>query len=231
MSSFSSSDAAILRAEHLSRAVEGKYLVEDASFSIRTSDVVAIVGPSGSGKTSLLRLLNRLDEPTSGTVFLDQVDYRQITPRDLRRKVGMVTQRPFLFPGTVESNIQFGPRQRDQILPRAQVETLLSQVGLPGYQDRDIANLSGGEAQRVSLARTLANQPTVLLLDEPTSALDDAAKLGIEALIQEVVAEQHLTCVIVTHDIAQATRLAQRAMVIEHGRILRSGAIHEVLHA
>ena len=231
MSSFSSSDAAILRAEHLSRAVEGKYLVEDASFSIRTSDVVAIVGPSGSGKTSLLRLLNRLDEPTSGTVFLDQVDYRQITPRDLRRKVGMVTQRPFLFPGTVESNIQFGPRQRDQILPRAQVETLLSQVGLPGYQDRDIANLSGGEAQRVSLARTLANQPTVLLLDEPTSALDDAAKLGIEALIQEVVAEQHLTCVIVTHDIAQATRLAQRAIVIEHGRILRSGAIHEVLHA
>jgi putative ABC transport system ATP-binding protein len=231
MSSPSPSEAAILRAEHLGRVVEGKALVEGASFAIQRGDVVAIVGPSGSGKTSLLRLLNRLDEPTSGTVYVEGIDYRGIPPRELRRRLGMVTQRPFLFPGTIEANIQFGPLQRGEILAPAAVEALLAQVGLPGYRDRNIANLSGGEAQRVSLARTLANQPQLLLLDEPTSALDETAKRGIEALIQKIVAQQNLTCVIVTHDMAQALRLAKRALVMEQGHILRAGEIHEVLHA
>jgi putative ABC transport system ATP-binding protein len=231
MSSLSPSEAAILRAEHLGRVVEGKALVEGASFAIQRGDVVAIVGPSGSGKTSLLRLLNRLDEPTSGTVYVEGIDYRGIPPRELRRRLGMVTQRPFLFPGTIEANIQFGPLQRGEILAPAAVEALLAQVGLPGYRDRNIANLSGGEAQRVSLARTLANQPQLLLLDEPTSALDETAKRGIEALIQKIVAQQNLTCVIVTHDMAQALRLAKRALVMEQGHILRAGEIHEVLHA
>ena len=91
----------ILRAEHLGRSVHDKILIQDANFELQKGDVLAITGPSGSGKTSLLRLLNRLDEPTSGTVLVEGQDYRNIEPRELRRKLGLVTQRPYLFPGTV----------------------------------------------------------------------------------------------------------------------------------
>lgn len=221
----------VLRADHLSRAVKDKTLVADASFEVRAREVLAIAGPSGAGKSSLLRLLNRLDEPTSGTVYLQGTDYRQIAPRELRRQLGMVTQRPYLFPGSVEDNLRFGPAQRGEVLPQDSVEQLLARVGLQGYSERNVAKLSGGEAQRVSLARTLANSPVVLLLDEPTSALDDAAKREVETLIQQIVREQELTCVIVTHDIAQAGRLADRALLLEAGRIVRIGTVQEVLHA
>jgi ABC-type methionine transport system ATPase subunit len=221
----------VLRAEHLTRSLPNKVLVEDASFAVRTGEVVAIVGPSGAGKSSLLRLLNRLDEPTGGTVYLEGIDYRQIAPGELRRKLGMVMQRPYLFPGTVAENLRFGPRQRGETSSDEAVAALLERVGLKDYATRNIANLSGGEAQRVSVARTLANSPLVLLLDEPTSALDEAAKLDVEALLQEIVQDQRLTCVVVTHDMAQAARLADRALVMERGRIVRQGAIQEVLHA
>lgn len=221
----------ILRTEHLGRTVKDKILVQDATFELRKGEVLAITGPSGSGKTSLLRLLNRLDEPTSGTVYVEDVDYRNIEPRELRRKLGLVTQRPFLFPGTVADNLRFGPAQRGQTLSSEGIEQLLSQVGLKDYSGRDVANLSGGEAQRVSLARTLANSPLALLLDEPTSALDDAAKHEVESAIQKVVRDQGLTCVVVTHDVQQAIRLASRALVLEQGRIARAGQAGEVLSA
>lgn len=223
--------AVILRTEHLGRTVKDKTLVQDASFELRKGEVLAITGPSGSGKTSLLRLLNRLDEPTSGTVYVEDVDYRNIEPRELRRKLGLVTQRPFLFPGTVADNLRFGPAQRGQTLSSERIEQLLSQVGLKDYSGRDVANLSGGEAQRVSLARTLANSPLALLLDEPTSALDEAAKHEVESAIQKVVRDQGLTCVIVTHDVQQAIRLASRALVLDQGRITRAGQAGEVLSA
>jgi UDP-glucose/iron transport system ATP-binding protein len=221
----------VLRADRLSRTVKDKTLVADASFEVRTREVLAIAGPSGAGKSSLLRLLNRLDEPTSGTVYLQGTDYRQIAPRELRRQLGMVTQRPYLFPGSVEDNLRFGPAQRGEVLSQDSVEQLLARVGLQGYSDRNVAKLSGGEAQRVSLARTLANSPLVLLLDEPTSALDDAAKREVETLIQQIVRDQKLTCVIVTHDIAQAGRLADRALLLEAGQIVRIGTVQEVLRA
>jgi putative ABC transport system ATP-binding protein len=224
-------DNVILRAEHLGRSVHQKVLVEDASFELSKGEVLAIAGPSGSGKTSLLRLLNRLDEPTNGTVFVEGIDYRNIEPRDLRRKLGMVSQQPYLFPGTVADNLRYGPAQRGEKLPDDSIADLLAQVGLKAYSERNVANLSGGEAQRVSVARTLANSPLVLLLDEPTSALDDAAKFEVEASIQRVVRDQKLTCVVVTHDLAQAGRLAERALVLEAGRIVRSGLVDEVLHA
>jgi len=221
----------ILRTEHLGRSVKEKVLVQDATFEVRAGEVLAIVGPSGSGKSSLLRLLNRLDEPTTGTVYVEATDYRQIAPSDLRRKLGMVNQRPYLFPGTVEQNLRFGPQQRGESLSQDSIEQLLARVGLKGYAGRNIANLSGGEAQRVSVARTLANSPLALLLDEPTSALDETSKLEVESLIQRIVRDQGLTCVLVTHDTAQAARLAERALVLEAGRILRLGPTNEVLHA
>jgi len=221
----------ILRAEKLGRTVPAKILVAEANFDVCKGETLAIVGPSGSGKTSLLRLLNRLDEPTNGTVYLQGVDYRQIAPRDLRRRVGMVMQRPYLFPGSVADNLQFGPRQRGEILSDERVEQLLAGVGLAGYRLRDVANLSGGEAQRVSFARSLANGPEVLLLDEPTSALDEDSKREVETIVQQVGREPGIPCVLVTHDAAQAVRLAQRALVLEGGRIVRSGAVEEVLGA
>jgi len=224
-------ETAILRAEHLGRTLHDKILIEDANFQLKKGEVLAIAGPSGSGKTSLLRLLNRLDEPSSGTVFVEGTDYRNLEPRELRRKLGVVTQRPYLFPGTVSENLQFGPVQRGQTLPPSAIEELLKQVGLRDYAERNVANLSGGEAQRVSIARTLANSPLILLLDEPTSALDETAKLEVESSIQRVVRDHGLTCVMVTHDLAQASRLAERALLLKSGRIVRDGLVSEVLHA
>ncbi len=108
---------------------------------------------------------------------------------------------------------------------------MLLRVGLSGYGDRNVANLSGGEAQRVSLARALANRPDILLLDEPTSSLDDDAKLEVEALLETIMHGQGLTCIVVTHDAAQALRLAKRALLLVAGRVVRSGPVAEVLHA
>ena len=143
----------------------------------------------------------------------------------------MVTQRAFLFPGNVADNVRYGPRQRGEELPQGRVESLLLDVGLTGYSERDVANLSGGEAQRVSLARALANDPVVLLLDEPTSALDEASKLVVEAMILRVVRDSQLTCVIVTHDNAQAERFAERVLVLDRGHVTKTGSVREVLGA
>jgi putative ABC transport system ATP-binding protein len=220
----------ILRTQALRRVIAGgKVLVDGISVDVVRSEVLAILGPSGSGKSSFLRLLNRLDEPTSGTVLLDGVDYKTIAPRVLRRRIGMVLQAPSLFPGTVAENVSFGPRAHDEQVSGERVEQLLARVDLRGYSDRDVASLSGGEAQRVSLARTLMNEPEVLLLDEPTSALDQAAERHVESLITDVVRERGLTTLIVTHDVPQAERLADRVMIVEAGKMTRIGAVGEVM--
>lgn len=221
----------VLRAEHLSRQVGDKRIIDDISLSLYTGDLAAIIGRSGAGKSSLLRLLNRLDEPTGGTVYLHDVDYRQIPPRELRCRVGMMLQAAYLFPGTVADNLRFGPRQRGEELDPALMDTLLEQVGLKDFAGRSVINLSGGEAQRVSLARTLANRPEVLLLDEPTASLDYQAAHEIESLLVRIVEEFHLAALIITHDNAQAQRTANRAILIDAGRLIRDGAVDEVLHA
>jgi len=221
----------VLRAEHLGRRAGDVSIVADISLDVYHGEMLGIVGPSGSGKSSLLRLLNRLDEPTSGTVFLDGQDYRQFPPRELRRRVGMVTQRPFLFPGAVAGNVRFGPWQRGEVLADEDIVQLLERVGLPGFAARAVANLSGGEQQRVSLARALANHPEILLLDEPTSALDEQAKTGIEQLICSLVKDTSLTCVMVTHDRDQARRMCDRVALLEAGRLIQYGKPEEVLGA
>ena len=223
------SDAVVLRTEHLGRRVGDVWIVNDVSLEVQRCELLGIVGPSGSGKSSFLRLLNRLDEPTSGTVFLDNEDYRQIPPRTLRQRLGMVTQRPFLFPGDVASNLRFGPAQRGENLPDNDVAALLEHVGLPGFASRNVANLSGGEQQRVSLARALAIRPEILLLDEPTSALDEQAKVGVEELIRKMVNESCFTFVMVTHDRDQARRLCHRIALIEAGKLVKVGTPAQVL--
>jgi len=223
--------APILRTVHLDRKVGETYLIEDINISVNRGEVIAIVGPSGSGKSTFLRLLNRLDEPTGGHVYLEGIDYRDIPPRELRRRVGMVMQAPYLFPGTIAENIAYGPLQRGERVSKETIQYLLQEVGLPDMAERDVSRLSGGEAQRISLARTLANSPEILLLDEPTSALDDETKEDVEALIFGIVRQQKLTCLIVTHDMIQAERVADRVIWLEKGRLIKDGKIGEVLNA
>ncbi len=220
-----------IQTRDLTRIVQDKTIVQDINLDVMPGEVLMILGPSGSGKTSLLRLINRLDEPTRGTVFLDGQDYREIPPLELRRRVGMMMQQAFLFPGTVADNIRFGPRQRGIELPDATINRLLERVGMAGFSQRDVERLSGGEAQRVALARVLANEPEVLLLDEPTSALDQEAKEAVEDLIQDVIREEHLTCLWVTHDLHQAARMGDRVALLERGRLVRITTPQEVLHA
>jgi putative ABC transport system ATP-binding protein len=221
----------ILEIEHLTREVEGARIIDDVNVDVRKGEVLAIVGPSGAGKSSFLRLLNRLDEPTGGTVRLQSIDYRQIPPLELRRRVGMVTQTAYLFPGTIADNLRFGPLQQGSELPARTIEALLIQVGLAGRGKEDAAHLSGGEAQRVSVARALANTPEVLLLDEPTSALDAEAKGEVEKLILTVVKQNGLTGVMVSHDLAQAARVADRVMAMSKGRLEKIGTASEVINA
>lgn len=220
----------MLETDHLSRIVSDKRLIDDITVRVQKGEILAVVGPSGSGKSSFLRLLNRLDEPTSGTVYLEGTDYRQIPPRELRRRVGLVTQTPSLFPGTIANNLRFGPRQQGADLPAETITFLLDQVGLADRAKSDVVNLSGGEAQRVSLARAIANSPVVLLMDEPTSALDEEAKEEVEALILQIVQQNALTCVIVSHDLAQAARIASRVMMVKAGRLEKIGSVTEVIH-
>lgn len=221
----------ILRTEHLGRVAGDIAVVNDVSLDVCRGELLGIVGASGSGKSSLLRLLNRLDEPTSGTVYFENVDYRSIPPRELRRRLGMVTQRPYLFPGTVEANLRFGPQQHGLSLSDEAVAQLLDQVGMHGFINRDVLNLSGGEQQRVSLARALANQPEMMLLDEPTSALDEDAKAGIEQLIRDLATSTGRTFVLVTHDREQALRICDRVGLMERGHITYVGSPSEVLRA
>jgi putative ABC transport system ATP-binding protein len=228
--SYSAEPRPVLQTEHLSRIVSATRLVDDVSISVRAGEILAVLGPSGAGKSSFLRLLNRLDESTRGTVYLAGQDYRQLAPRELPRRVGLVTQTPFLFPGTIADHLRFGPRQRGEDLSAETIALLLEQVGLAGRAASDTATLSGGEAQRVSLARALANSPTVLLLDEPTSALDDEAKAEVEALLGQIVRQHRLTCVMVSHDRAQAARLADRVMFLKGGRLEKIGPAREVMH-
>lgn len=222
-------EAPVLRTERLGRRADGRTLVEDVSFSIHRGEVLAVVGPSGAGKTSLVRLLNRLDEPTSGTVYLEGRDYRDVPPRELRRRIGLVLQRPHLFAGTVTENVRYGPAQRGRLLRADEVERLVARVGLSGYGDRDAGRLSEGEAQRVSLARTLANGPQVLLLDEPTAALDEGSREEVEGTIRGIIEDEGLTCILVTHDRHQARRLASRTLLMREGRAVATGRTEEVL--
>jgi putative ABC transport system ATP-binding protein len=225
------SHTSILDVDHLTREVGGVRIVDDVTIPVRTGSVLVVVGPSGAGKSSFLRLLNRLDEPTGGTVYFEGRDYKEIPPPELRRRVGMVTQTAFLFPGTIADNLRFGPLQQGIELAAELIDALLSEVGLGGRAGEGVAHLSGGEAQRVSLARALATKPAVLLLDEPTSALDAEAKDEVERLILSVVRRNDLTCVMVSHDLAQAARVADQVMVMSKGRLTKIGTVSEVINA
>lgn len=178
-----------------------------------------MVGPSGSGKSTLLRLCNRLDLPDTGCVRYRGADVSTLDPLRLRRQVGMVFQRPTPFAGTVADNLRVA---RPGLL-EADAATVLERVGLDGaFLARDARALSGGEAQRVCLARTLATSPDVVLMDEVTSSVDPAARRGLEDLARTLAADG-VPIVWVTHDLAQMRRLADHVVVVVAGRIAHCG--------
>ena len=167
-------------------------LLQEVSLAARIGIIHALLGPSGSGKSTLLFTINRLREIQGGEITLDGKDIRQINVFELRRRIGMVMQKPIFFPGTVGENILFGPRlwSKDN-LTSVDPKLYMEMVQLdPAWVSRDPNTLSGGQQQRVSLARTLANNPEVLLLDEPTSALDAQASEHLETLFHTFAANE-----------------------------------------
>jgi len=218
-----------LRAENLCFEIEEEHILDGVSLDVASGETVAIVGPSGAGKSSLLRLLDRLDEPTGGTVYLDGTDYRTLDPEQLRKRVGLVPQDPALRSGTVRENVTIGPRLRGETVSEERLADILDAVGLAGYADRETSDLSGGEAQRVAIARTVVNDPEVILLDEPTASLDSAAEAEVERLLADLLASGERTAILVTHDERQAERLADRVARMRDGQIVDVGTPREVI--
>lgn len=175
-------------------------ILSEVDFTVSAGGRLAVIGPSGAGKSSLLRLLNRLDEPAEGRVLFDGVDIQALDPIALRRRVGMVFQQPVLFDGTVDDNLAYPLRLQRQVLPAEQATALLEEFALPAeYLMRRADQLSGGQEQRIAIARALTLDPEVLLLDEPTSALDEeSARIALDALLRRN-AETGLGLVVVTH--------------------------------
>src|SRR5437764_8785314 len=177
--------------------------------------MTALVGPSGAGKSTLLRLLNRLADPDSGTVQYRGRDVRDYDVRELRREVALVPQLPALLPGSVAENVRYGPRLCGR---GCELESALTLAGLNGkFAERSARQLSVGEQQRVMLARALALEPNVLLLDEPTAALDERSRDAVERTLLRLRSELELSYVLVTHDLAQAERLADWVLRLELG--------------
>ena len=202
----------------------GATILHDISLEIPAGSVTAVIGPSGSGKSSLLRCLNRLWEPPPGSIFIDGGDITAMDVLLLRRRVGMLFQAPALFEGTVADNIAYGPALQGRRLASQEIAELLQMAGLDaGLVEKPVDQLSGGQAQRVSLARTLANQPDVLLLDEPTSALDPAATRKIESTIRNLRDTLNLTVLWVSHAFEQVERTADRIVLLVDGRVAETG--------
>jgi putative ABC transport system ATP-binding protein len=186
----------------------------------------AVVGVSGSGKTTLLRLLNRLIEPTAGRVLFDGVLLTELDVLALRRRVGLVAQAPVLLTDAVPDEVRVGRPD----LSDGRVTDLLARVGLSEqFATRPTAGLSGGEAQRLCLARSLAVEPEVLLLDEPTSALDGLSATVIATLVRGHVNEGG-TVVLVSHDPALIGGVAERVLELDHGRLIADGRPDDINH-
>ena len=195
-------------------------LLAEISASIPAGRCTAVTGPSGAGKSTLLRLLNRLAEPTTGHITLDGVTISELDVLALRRRVGLVAQASVLLTDRVIDEVRVGRHD----LPEAGVVELLARVGLaPSFTVRATSELSGGEVQRLCLARALAVEPNMLLLDEPTSALDGASAEVIGALVGDYVSAGG-TVVLVSHDYGLIESVAAQVLVLERGRLVSSRA-------
>lgn len=212
----------ILEIQQISLQRGGEPVLTDVSVSVRRGDSLVIIGPSGGGKSSLLRCLNRLESISAGRILLNGVDIREMPVLELRRRVGMVFQKAAAFEGSVAKNIAYGPALQGKTLTRDQVLALMKQAALePELIDRPADELSGGQEQRLAIARALANQPEILLLDEATASLDPIATYRIETALRKLQTEAGLTLIWVSHNIEQARRVADCVLLLEAGRVAR----------
>ncbi|KAI8570026.1 hypothetical protein RHMOL_Rhmol01G0001300 [Rhododendron molle] len=210
----------------------GRPILKGINAEIPKGMVVGIIGPSGSGKSTLLRALNRLWEPPSDTVFMDGRDICSLDVLSLRRKVGMLFQLPAIFEGTVADNVRYGPQLRGKKLADNEVYKLLTLADLDSsFFNKNGRELSVGQAQRVALARTLANDPEVLLLDEPTSALDPISTQNIEDVLVKLKKNRGMTVVMVSHSIKQIQRIADIVCLLVDGEIVEVLKPNQLSHA
>ncbi len=209
----------IYQIENVIKEYNGRRVLHVDWLEIHQGEVLALVGPSGAGKSTLLRLLNFLEEPTSGRIWFLDAEFSRETalPLPLRRRVTTVFQQPILLNRDVRANVAYGLRLRGQRDAAGPVQATLEQVGLADLARRPARTLSSGEAQRVALARAMILQPDVLLLDEPTANLDPYNVGLIEDIVRQLNREQGTTVVLVTHNVFQARRLAQRVGLLLEG--------------
>lgn len=200
--------------------------IDKCSCAIEAGKLVVILGPSGCGKTTLLKMVNRLYEPTSGHIYVDGVDVRRLKVTALRQQIGYVIQQSGLFPHmTVAQNIAVVPKllrwSRSRI--QARVDELLLLVKLPPeeYRDRYPAQLSGGQQQRIGLARALAGDPQFMLMDEPFGALDAITRSSLQTEILRLQRQLKKTILFVSHDVEEALRLGDRILILQQGRIVQ----------
>lgn len=213
---------------------DGTRAVEGISFQVEKGTTTVLVGPSGCGKTTTMKLVNRLEEPTEGTVYYDGTDNQTLDATDLRRDIGYVIQEVGLFDHmTVHENIATVPQlkgwDRDRIEQR--VRELLTLVDLPPseYEDQYPTALSGGQRQRVGVARALAADPDVLLMDEPFGALDPITREDLQDEFLEIQAEIQTTILFVTHSIDEALKMGDKIAIFNAGEIVQYGTPKEIL--
>ena len=224
----------IIRVEHVSKVFNDSIkALDDCSLTVGRGEVVAIIGPSGSGKSTMLRCLNLLEQPTSGKVFVDDVD---ITSKGIdldlhRRKMGMVFQHFNLFPHmTVKKNITLAPvrlKLKTQSEADELAMKLLNRIGLPDKADAYPAMLSGGQKQRIAIIRALAMEPEVMLFDEPTSALDPEM-VGEVLDVMKELARDGMTMAVVTHEMGFAREVADRVIFMDSGKIVEVNSPNEL---
>jgi tungstate transport system ATP-binding protein len=226
----------IIETQNLSKNYSTKQVLKDINFKVQNGEIFVLVGPNGAGKTTLLRILDLLEEPSSGTVLFDgtQVDYHSAKHRlNLRRRIGMVFQQTVLFNMNVFDNVAYGLKVKDESdeNARQKVRETLELVQLRGFEQKNALALSGGEAQRVALAQALVIEPELLLLDEPTANLDPRNVSIVEEALSRVNREKRTTMIMATHNMLQAENLAQRVAAFNEGRIERIGTFHEIFGA
>ena len=210
------------------------HAVQDVSLSIRTGEIFGIIGFSGAGKSTLVRCINLLERPNAGTVTVDGKEITALSVKELRqtrKKIGMIFQHfNLLSSRTVFDNAAF-PLEligMDKAKIKAKVDPLLDLVGLTEHRNKYPAQLSGGQKQRVAIARVLANDPEIILCDEATSALDPMTTESILSLLQTINRTQHITIVVITHEMKVIQQICNRVAVLDEGRIQETGPVSEV---
>ena len=220
--------------KHVALRYTDKDILKDVNLRIEDGEFMVLVGPSGSGKTTMLKMINRLLEPTDGDIYMDGKRIKDYDERELRLSTGYVLQAIALFPNlTVAENIALIPEMKgwpkEQIASK--IEELLDKVGLPAteYANRKPSELSGGEQQRIGIVRAIIAEPKILLMDEPFSALDAISRKQLQALTKELHKEFGMTTIFVTHDTDEALKLGDRIAVLQEGEIVQVANAETIL--